>query len=127
LNEDQKTCGLYRRRNHQYAPAAEPPVNNRTGNSGCRSARGQFSLNAEKAVLFSGTNGRRFSSFRCGLALAGRDQVDMKKPPEIEIVRKAYELWEQSGKPEGRDQDFYLQALQELQTLPGNNAAGEDE
>ena len=40
----------------------------------------------------------------------------MKKPPEIEIVRKAYELWEQAGKPEGRDQEFYLQALHELQT-----------
>jgi Protein of unknown function (DUF2934) len=51
----------------------------------------------------------------------------MRRPPEIEIIRKAYELWEQSGKPEGRDQEFYLQALQELQTLPDNNAAGEDE
>src|ERR1700733_897533 len=91
-------------------PSAEPPVNNRTGNSGCRSVRGQFSVNAQKAVLFSGTNGRRFSSFRCVLALVGRDQVDMKKPPEIKIVREAYELWEQSGKPDGRDQDFYLQA-----------------
>jgi hypothetical protein len=78
-------------------------------------------------ALFSGTNGRRFGSFRCVLALVGRDQVDMKKPPEIEIIRKAYELWEQSGKPEGRDQEFYLQALQELQTLPDNNAPGDGE
>ena len=39
----------------------------------------------------------------------------MRRPPEIDIVRKAYELWELSGKPEGRDQEFYLQALQELQ------------
>jgi Protein of unknown function (DUF2934) len=39
----------------------------------------------------------------------------MRRPPEIEIVRRAYELWELSGKPEGRDQEFYLQALQELQ------------
>jgi hypothetical protein len=67
------------------------------------------------------------SSFRCVLELVGRDQVYMRRPPEIEIIRKAYELWEQSGKPEGRDQEFYLQALEELQTLPGNNAAGEDE
>jgi hypothetical protein len=65
------------------------------------------------------------SSFRCALELVGRDQVYMRRPPEIEIVRKAYELWEQSGKPEGRDQEFYLQALQELQTLPENNASGE--
>jgi len=51
----------------------------------------------------------------------------MRRPLEIDIIRKAYELWEQSGKPEGRDQEFYLQALQELQTLTDNNAAGEDE
>ena len=67
------------------------------------------------------------SSFRCVLELVGRDQVYMRRPPEIEIIRKAYELWEQSGKPEGRDQEFYLQALEELQTLPDNDAAGEDE
>ena len=51
----------------------------------------------------------------------------MRRPLEIDIIRKAYELWEQSGKPDGRDQEFYLQALQELQTLTDNNAAGEDE
>ena len=51
----------------------------------------------------------------------------MRRPPEIDIIRKAYELWEQSGKPEGRDREFYLQALQELQSLPGNNAPGDDE
>jgi hypothetical protein len=43
----------------------------------------------------------------------------MPRPPEIEIIRKAYELWEQSGKPDG--------ALQELQTLPGNDGPGEGE
>jgi hypothetical protein len=31
-----------------------------------------------------------------------------------DIVRRAYELWEQAGKPEGRDQEFYHQAEQEL-------------
>ncbi|MFL5239640.1 MAG: DUF2934 domain-containing protein [Rhizomicrobium sp.] len=39
----------------------------------------------------------------------------MAKPAHIEVVRRAYELWQQAGKPEGRDQEFYLQALQELQ------------
>jgi hypothetical protein len=67
------------------------------------------------------------SSFRCGLELVGRDQAYMRRPPEIEIIRKAYELWEQSGKPEGRDQEFYLQALEELQTLPDNSAPDDDE
>jgi len=32
----------------------------------------------------------------------------------IEIVRRAYELWEQAGKPDGRDQEFYHQAEREL-------------
>jgi hypothetical protein len=39
----------------------------------------------------------------------------MPKPTSIEIVRRAYELWEQAGKPEGRDQEFYHQAERELQ------------
>jgi len=39
----------------------------------------------------------------------------MAKPARIEVVRRAYELWEQAGKPEGRDQEFYHQAERELQ------------
>jgi hypothetical protein len=38
----------------------------------------------------------------------------MKKPTEMDIVRRAYELWEQAGKPDGKDQEFYHQAEQEL-------------
>ncbi|MDB5580783.1 MAG: hypothetical protein JWR80_5959 [Bradyrhizobium sp.] len=38
----------------------------------------------------------------------------MARPRGIEIVRRAYELWEQAGKPDGRDQEFYLQAEREL-------------
>jgi Protein of unknown function (DUF2934) len=51
----------------------------------------------------------------------------VRRPPEIEIIRRAYELWELSGKPEGRDQDFYLQALQELQTTLDDQAPGQPE
>jgi hypothetical protein len=32
----------------------------------------------------------------------------------MDIVRRAYELWEQAGKPDGRDQEFYHQAEREL-------------
>ncbi len=39
----------------------------------------------------------------------------MARPAGIDIVRRAYNLWEQAGKPEGRDQEFYLQAERELQ------------
>jgi hypothetical protein len=38
----------------------------------------------------------------------------MENPTEIQIARRAYELWEQAGKPEGRDQEFYHLAEQEL-------------
>ena len=38
----------------------------------------------------------------------------MGRPPGIEIVRRAYELWEQAGKPDGRDEEFYHQAEKEL-------------
>jgi hypothetical protein len=39
---------------------------------------------------------------------------EMAQPTKMDIVRRAYELWEQAGKPEGRDQEFYHQAEQEL-------------
>ncbi len=39
----------------------------------------------------------------------------MARPAGIDVVRRAYKLWEQAGKPEGRDQEFYLQAERELQ------------
>ena len=38
----------------------------------------------------------------------------MAQPNHMDIVRRAYELWEQAGKPEGRDQEFYYLAEQEL-------------
>ena len=39
----------------------------------------------------------------------------MAKPAQIDIVRRAYQLWQQAGEPAGHDQEFYLQAERELQ------------
>jgi hypothetical protein len=39
-------------------------------------------------------------------------------PAGMDIVRRAYELWQQAGEPKGRDQEFYHKAEQELR----NNA-----
>ena len=39
----------------------------------------------------------------------------MARPAQKDIDRSAYELWEKAGMPAGRDEKFYLQALQELQ------------
>jgi hypothetical protein len=55
------------------------------------------------------------------------EPVSMRRPPEIDIIRKAYELWELSGKPDGRDQEFYLKALQELQSVPGDMKSDQPE
>ena len=41
----------------------------------------------------------------------------MAKPAQIDIVRRAYQLWQQAGEPAGRDQEFYLQAERELQEV----------
>jgi hypothetical protein len=30
----------------------------------------------------------------------------MQNPTEKEITHRAYQLWEQAGKPEGRDKEF---------------------
>jgi Protein of unknown function (DUF2934) len=38
-----------------------------------------------------------------------------KRPTEIDIVRRAYVLWERAGQPEGKDQEFYLEAERQLQ------------
>jgi Protein of unknown function (DUF2934) len=38
----------------------------------------------------------------------------MAKPSEKEIAARAYKLWEQNGQPEGREEEFWRLAEQEL-------------
>jgi hypothetical protein len=38
----------------------------------------------------------------------------MENPTEKDVIHRAYQLWEEAGKPEGRDEEFYHQAEQEL-------------
>jgi hypothetical protein len=38
----------------------------------------------------------------------------MAEPKHMDIVRRAYELWQEAGQPEGKDQEFYHQAEEEL-------------
>ena len=38
----------------------------------------------------------------------------MAKPTEEQIRARAHELWEQAGKPEGREDEFWHQAEKEL-------------
>jgi hypothetical protein len=39
----------------------------------------------------------------------------MAAPKEMDVVRRAYELWQQAGEPSGKDDEFYHQAKKELQ------------
>jgi hypothetical protein len=43
----------------------------------------------------------------------------MAERTRMDIVRRAYELWQQAGEPEGKDQEFYHQAEQELRNEDG--------
>jgi hypothetical protein len=49
----------------------------------------------------------------------------MAKPTQEEVIHRAYELWEQAGKPEGRDQEFYHQAEREL-AAPGPEVTADE-
>ncbi len=49
-----------------------------------------------------------------GLCFSFRKADTMEQPTKEQIIHRAYELWEQSGKPEGKDDEFYHLAEQEL-------------
>jgi hypothetical protein len=44
----------------------------------------------------------------------------MATPKEIDVVRRAYELWQEAGQPHGKDEEFYHQAKKELQDALDN-------
>jgi hypothetical protein len=51
-------------------------------------------------------------------ALGITEASEMQDGPKMmDIVRRAYQLWQENGQPEGKDQEFYFQAEQELQKL----------
>jgi Protein of unknown function (DUF2934) len=41
----------------------------------------------------------------------------MSEPSNAEIQQRAHQLWEQAGRPEGRDDEFWFQAEQELREM----------
>jgi hypothetical protein len=40
-----------------------------------------------------------------------------------EIRRRAYQIWQEKGQPEGRDQDHWNQAVREIRGTPDEQAA----
>jgi len=45
-------------------------------------------------------------------------------PTQEQIARRAYEIFEQRGRPEGRDQEHWLEAEAQLRAESGRNAGG---
>jgi len=41
-------------------------------------------------------------------------------PKMMDIVRRAYQIWQENGQPEGKDQEFYYQAERELREAAEN-------
>jgi hypothetical protein len=67
-----------------------------------RIATGEIEEGTEPETKAAAALGKHGGKARAATAA---DSVSMRRPTEIDIVRKAYELWERSGKPEGRDQE----------------------
>jgi hypothetical protein len=47
--------------------------------------------------------------------LAASEGTQMTHPSQKNIERRAYQLWKDAGQPNGRDQEFYLEAERQLQ------------
>jgi hypothetical protein len=50
----------------------------------------------------------------------------MQKPTEEQIRVRAHELWEQAGKPEGREDEFWHQAERQLSGEEGLKEVPDD-
>jgi hypothetical protein len=42
------------------------------------------------------------------------NEAEMEKPKQMQIVRRAYQLWQEAGEPQGKDEEFYYLAEQQL-------------
>ena len=50
----------------------------------------------------------------------------MGEPTKEQIIHRAYELWEQNDKPEGRDEEFYHQAEREFRDAESSREKPDD-
>jgi hypothetical protein len=48
------------------------------------------------------------------ISFINRCESTMAEPTEDQIRTRAHQLWERAGRPEGREQDFWLEAEREL-------------
>jgi Protein of unknown function (DUF2934) len=84
-------------------------------------AEGTTSPKSELAVWATSKNGPAVPPFvppaQVGTGALG--EFIMSQPTEEQIRKRAFELWEQAGKPEGREDEFWNQAQRELQGAEG--------
>lgn len=50
-----------------------------------------------------------------------QEEVQLSEPTEQDIRERAHRLWEQAGKPEGREEEFWRAAEQELRNEDKSN------
>ena len=65
------------------------------------------------------------SSPQAGVVLRIR-RKHMAEHTKVQVIHRAYEPWEQAGKPEGRDDEFYHQAERELQSADSPKETPDD-
>lgn len=56
-----------------------------------------------------------------GGAVPPTQEVPLSEPTEQDIRERAHRLWEQAGKPEGREEEFWHAAEQELRNEDKSN------
>ncbi len=56
-----------------------------------------------------------------GGAVLPKQEVQLSEPTEQEIRERAHRLWEQAGRPEGREEEFWHAAEQELRNEDKSN------
>lgn len=56
-----------------------------------------------------------------GGAVLPKQEVQLSEPTEQEIRERAHRLWEQAGRPEGREEEFWQAAEQELRNEDKSN------
>ena len=78
-------------------------------------ARGSSKAEAVQAAIKEFEDARKAP--RWDLVADGYDVIERgAKPPETERIRqRAYELWEQEGRPEGRQDEHWARASREIQ------------
>lgn len=58
-----------------------------------------------------------------GGAVRHEQEVQLSDPTEQDIRERAHLLWEQAGKPEGREEEFWRAAEQELRNEDKSNTS----